>query len=45
MIGETDAVTSPIRDSWLTFLAEWPTFAHDVLREYGWVWLAPSVLG
>ncbi len=26
-------------------LAEWPSFAHDTLREYGWVWIAPSLFG
>lgn len=26
-------------------LAEWPSFAHDTLREYGWVWIVPSLVG
>ena len=26
-------------------LAEWPSFAHDLLREYGWVWIALSLVG
>lgn len=26
-------------------LAEWPSFVHDMLREYGWVWIAPSLVG
>ena len=26
-------------------LAEWPSFAHDTLREYGWVWIVPALVG
>ena len=26
-------------------IAEWPSFTHDTLREYGWVWIAPALLG
>lgn len=26
-------------------LAEWPSFTHDTLREYGWIWLVPSLIG
>ncbi len=26
-------------------LAEWPSFAHDTLREYGWAWIALSLVG
>ena len=26
-------------------LAEWPSFTHDTLREYGWIWLLPSLIG
>ena len=26
-------------------LDEWPKFVHDLLREYGWIWTAPALIG
>lgn len=26
-------------------IAEWPSFTHDTLREYGWIWIVPSLAG
>jgi hypothetical protein len=44
-VGESGAVASPLENGRLAILAEWPTFAHDVLREFGWFWIALSLLG
>ncbi len=44
-VGESGAVASPLENGRLAILAEWPTFAHDVLREFGWFWIALALLG
>ncbi|MCY3957734.1 MAG: DUF2723 domain-containing protein [Chloroflexi bacterium] len=44
-IGESGAVESPLENGRLAILTEWPAFAHDVLREFGWFWIVLTVLG
>ncbi len=44
-VGCVDAITSPLDAGRLAFLDQWPLFVHDVLREFGWVWLGAGVLG
>jgi len=44
-VSESGAAAPPIDDAPPKILAEWPSFAHDVLREYGWFWIALSLLG
>ena len=44
-VGESGAVGSPFENGRLAILAEWPGFAHDVLREFGWFWIAFVIIG
>lgn len=45
VVNESGATALPVEDRRLAILAEWPSFAHDVLREFGWFWIALSLLG
>lgn len=44
-VNESGATGPPVDSGRLAILAEWPSFAHDVLRESGWFWIVLSLLG
>ena len=44
-VNESGAANPRIDNGPLKLLAEWPSFAHDVLREFGWFWIVLSLLG
>ena len=44
-LSDIDTITSPVVDGRPAFVTEWPGFAQDVLREFGWGWLVVCVLG
>lgn len=44
-VNESGAVAPPIDNGPPKILVEWPSFAHDVLREFGWFWIVVALLG
>ena len=44
-VSSTDAVENPLAEGSQAILAEWPRFAHDALREFGWIWVGAAGLG
>ena len=45
VVNDSGAVAVSFDGERPTFLDEWPKFAHDVLREHGWIWTAPALVG
>ncbi len=44
-VNESGATAPPIDDDRPKILIEWPSFAHDALREFGWFWIALLLVG
>lgn len=44
-VNESGATAPPLDDGQVAILTVWPAFAHDVLREFGWFWIAVALLG
>ncbi|MCY3895973.1 MAG: DUF2723 domain-containing protein [Chloroflexi bacterium] len=45
VVNESGVTSLSVEDRGTALLAEWPSFAHDVLREFGWFWIALSLVG
>lgn len=45
VVNDSGAVATALEGERPSLLDEWPKFAHDVLREYGWIWIAPALVG
>ena len=45
VVNDSGAVAAALDGERPSFFDEWPKFAHDVLREYGWIWIAPALVG
>ena len=43
--SQTNATEPMLESGRQKILAEWPSFTHDLWREYGWAWIAPALLG
>lgn len=44
-VNESGAAAPPADGAAPKVVTEWPSFAHDLLREFGWFWIALSLLG
>ena len=44
VVNESGVTSLSVEDRGTALLAEWPSFAHDVLREFGWFWIALSLV-
>ena len=44
-VNESGATAPPLESGRLAILTEWQSFTHDILREFGWFWIAIALLG